>query len=362
MKSVLITGSEGYLGSVLVPFLIDKGFKVTGIDTCFFNKYSLIDKNIKNNKNYKFFKLDVRDIDEKHLKGIDIVVHLAGISNDPMNKMDSAKVYDPTRIYSKKLAEICKSLGIRFIFASSCSVYGVGNNDLLDESSNVNPQTGYSLNKYQIESDLEELSDPNFSPIALRFATVFGPSPNMRFDIVINMLVGMAITSNKIILNSDGQSWRPNLHIKDLCNSIYKSIQLEYKDGKLLVINIGDEMNNLKIIDIAKLVQDSLPGSKLEFLSENPNIDSDNLIKDRKVNGKDTRTYKVSFSKVRKTLPSFSCEYSVEKGIKNMIEIFREIKLDNIKYKNKCFYRLQQLEHLLNTNQISDDLRWKNSI
>ena len=111
-------------------------------------------------------------------------------------------------------------------------------NDLLDESSNVNPQTGYSLNKYQIENDLEEISDSNFSPIALRFATVFGPSPNMRFDIVINMLVGMAITRNRIILNSDGQSWRPNLHIKDLCNSIFKSINLEYKDEKLLVMNL----------------------------------------------------------------------------------------------------------------------------
>ena len=303
-KSILITGSEGYLGSVLVPFLLNKSFKVIGVDTCFFNEYSLIDKNI-NNKNYKFIKLDVRDIDERHLKDIDVVVHLAGISNDPMCKMDSARVYDPTRIYSKKLAEICKSLGIRFIFASSCSVYGIGNNDLLDESSNVNPQTGYSLNKYQIENDLEEISDSNFSPIALRFATVFGPSPNMRFDIVINMLVGMAITRNKIILNSDGQSWRPNLHIKDLCNSIFKSINLEYQDGKLLVLNIGDEMNNLKIIDIAKLVQDSLSGSKLEFLSENPNIDIDNLIKDRKVDGKDTRTYKVSFSKKLENPPFF---------------------------------------------------------
>ena len=120
-------------------------------------------------------------------------------------------------------------------------------------------------------------------------------------------------------------------------------------------------LNNLKIIDIARLVQDSLPGSKLEFLSDNPNIDVDNLIKDRKVDGKDTRTYKVSFSKVRKILPSFSCEWSVERGIKNMLEIFKEIKLDDIKYKNKCFYRLQQLEHLLNTKQISNDLRWQKS-
>ncbi len=357
LKSVLITGSEGYLGSVLVPFLLNKGFEVTGIDTCFFNEYALIDKNVEN-KNYRFIKLDVRDINENHLKGIDVVVHLAGISNDPMCKMNSEKVYNPTRDYSKKLATICKSLGIKFIFASSCSVYGVGKNELLNESSNVNPQTGYSLNKYQIETDLEELSDSSFSPIALRFATVFGASPNMRFDIVINMLVGMAVTRNKIILNSDGQSWRPNLHIKDLCNSIFKSIDLEYKKEQLLVMNIGDEINNLKIIDIAKTVQDCLPGSKLEFLSENPNIDIDNLIKDRKVDGKDTRTYKVSFEKVRKIIPSFRCEWPVERGIRNMLEIFKEIKLDDIKYKNKCFYRLQQLEHLLNTNQLSDNLRW----
>ena len=292
-------------------------YSIIGVDTCFFNEYSLLDKKL--NSNFKLLKLDVRDLNEDHLRGVDVVVHLAGISNDPMCKMDSDKVYDPTRIYSRELAKTCKKLGIRFIFASSCSVYGIGKNDLLNEFSEVNPQTGYSLNKYQIETDLENLSDCNFSPIALRFATVFGPSPNMRFDLVINMLVGMAITRNKIILNSDGQSWRPNLHINDLCKAILKSIELRYEEDRLLVLNVGDESNNFKILDIAKLVQNALPKSELEFLSKNPDADVNNLIKDRKVNGKDTRTYKVSFSKIKTTLPSFKCEWSIERGIIDMI-------------------------------------------
>ena len=355
-KSILITGSEGYLGSVLVPFLIKKGFSVTGIDTCFFNEFRLDFKDYKNQ--YKFIKSDVRDITEDDLNNIDVVVHLAGISNDPMSKMDSKKVYDPTRIYTKNLAKLCKSKDIRFIFASSCSVYGIGNNELLTEISKVNPQTGYSLNKYQIEKDLEELSDNNFSPIALRFATVFGPSPNMRFDIVINMLVGMAKTKNQIILNSDGQSWRPNLHIYDLCEAIYKSIVFEYKEKQLLILNIGDESNNLKIIDIAKLIQNCLPGTNLEFLSDNPDIDEDNLIKDRKVDGRDTRTYKVSFVKARKTLPEFKCQWSVEKGIIDMLNYFSKVDLDKNKYTNKCFYRLQQLEYLLDSKKITENLRW----
>ena len=187
---VLITGSNGYLGSVLGDHLISNGIHCDGIDTGFFNDCNLYNHSTQ----VKYKQKDARYIDESDLTGYDVVVHLAGISNDPMGKMSSAAVYDPTRIYSEKIARICKKLRIKFIFASSCSVYGIGGGDLVNEDSLVDPQTGYSLNKYQIEQDLSKLADNEFNPIALRFATVFGLSPRMRFDIVANMFAGMAFT------------------------------------------------------------------------------------------------------------------------------------------------------------------------
>ena len=235
------------------------------------------------------------DINASDLIDIDCVVHLAGISNDPIGNLSAQKVYDPTKEYAIKLAKLCKKYGKRFIFASSCSIYGISGAEEVNELSPVNPQTLYSVNKSQIEDELRSLSDQDFSPIALRFATVFGLSPRIRFDIVINMFVGMALSDKQIILNSNGQAWRPNLHILDACEAINQSVISNYSEPKLLSINIGNEINNRKIIDIAQCVADSVSGCKLRFLHESPELDNEGLIKDRKVNGGiDTRTYKVS--------------------------------------------------------------------
>jgi nucleoside-diphosphate-sugar epimerase len=354
MKKILITGSQGYLGSVLTDYLNQHNFKIIGYDTGFFKDSLLFPPELT-----ETLLLDARSITEKDIESIDAVVHLAGISNDPVGKLDAALVYDPTRTYSLNIAKICKKLGVKFIFASSCSIYGLGEQDLLTETSTTSPQTFYSLNKLQIETDLQSISDSTFSPIALRFATVFGASPRIRFDVVINMLTGMAVSNQKIVLNSNGLSWRPNLHILDACEAIRCAIELEHNTGKLLVLNVGADNNNLQVIEIAKTIQKNVPNCKLEFLSDNPLLDKEGLIRDRKVkDGRDTRTYKVSFEKIKTVMPDFNCKWDVERGVIDMIELFKAIPLSNQLFKSRGFYRLQQLEFLHASGYISDDLFW----
>jgi nucleoside-diphosphate-sugar epimerase len=354
--NVLITGCLGYLGSVLTKYLEDAGYNCTGFDTGFFRD-CLLYKQTHAGARY----IDVRDLTHEDLEGHDVVVHLAGISNDPMGQLDAATIYDPTREYSNELATMCKQLGIRLIFASSCSVYGVGTEELMTEESQVNPQTFYSQNKKQIEEDLASLSDNNFSPIALRFATVFGLSPRIRFDIVVNMLVGMAVSTRRIVLNSDGLAWRPNLHILDLCEAVKRAIQLDYDGGKLLILNVGSEDNNHQVIEIARMIQECVTGSEINYLSVDSSLDNEGLIRDRKVaDGKtDNRSYRVSFQKIRKVLPGFECHWSVKRGIQQMADLFMQLPLTRETFKRADFYRLQKLEALLSSGHLSKDLLWQ---
>ena len=354
MERILITGSLGYFGSVLSNYLAENGYDCIGYDTGFFNNCVLYPP-----PQAKTVFKDVRDMTETDLEKIDVLVHLAGISNDPMKNLNAETVYDPTRLYSFEIAKLCKKLGIRFIFASSCSVYGLGGNELLKESSPTHPQTGYSLNKLQIEDDLRLISDKNFSPIALRFATIFGLSPRIRFDVVINMLVGMAVADGAIVLNSDGQAWRPNLHILDACEAVRCAIELKYDGEDLMVLNVGADENNLQVIRIAEMIQHLVPGSALKFLYDNPGLDKEGLICDRKIKkGSDTRTYKVSFENLNRIMPSFQFKWGVEKGIRSMVEMLNNLSFKTEAFKRKGFYRLQHLEHLYSNNLISDDLRW----
>jgi nucleoside-diphosphate-sugar epimerase len=358
-KKILITGSGGYLGSYLISFLLKKDYEILAQDIGFFKDCNLY----KNNNVEKLIKYkDAKDLIFSDIKNTDAVIHLAGISNDPLNKLTSENVYDPTRIYTLNVAKLCKELNKKFIFASSCSVYGASKTDnFLSEKSETNPQTGYSLNKLQIEEDLESIASENFFPICLRFATIFGVSPRMRFDVVINMLVGMALTEKKIKLNSDGKAWRPNLYIDDACRVIEYAINYKRQkdDNKILILNVGRDDNNLRIIDIAQIIEKLIPDSKVEYLKNTVQDSKDQLFVDRKIKeGRDSRTYKVSFDNLEKKFGNL-CMYTAEKGIIKMISDLNKINFDKNIFKSKGFYRLQHLESLYEKNLINDDLKWK---
>ncbi len=355
-KKILIIGSQGYLGSVLTDYLQERGYYCVGVDIGFFEygvlyppkKVPIIDK-------------EARTITEEDIKGFDVVLMLAGISNDPFGNLSYEEVYDPTRDYAIEVAKICKKMGVRYIFPSSCSVYGDGGDgSQLDETSPTNPLTPYSLNKLQIEQDLTDLADENFSPIALRFGTVYGSSPRIRFDVVINMLCGMAVAEKKVVLNSDGQAWRPHVYIDDVCESFRCSIDWDYNGGRLMVLNVGRNDSNFKIINIAKLIQSEVDGCELQFLSQTSEAEIDDLVKDRKIqDGVDKRTYRVSFDKIHEVLPGFEAKWPVEKGIKKLIKDLERWKLNQEKFKQRDFYRLQQIEFLYETGQINDELYFK---
>jgi nucleoside-diphosphate-sugar epimerase len=357
MRNILITGSKGYIGSFLTSYLKKKNYNILGVDIGFFRNCYLYKDKKKQETIYK----DVRNITESDLKNIDVIVHLAGISNDPLNTLSSKTVYDPTRKYTFELAQKAKKLGIKFIFASSCSVYGATNNKLLlNENSHANPQTGYSLNKLQIEKDLEKIADKNFFPICLRFATIFGVSKRIRFDVVINMLVGMAITNKKIILNSNGMAWRPSLYIEDACSAIEHAIKYKKKknDDKILILNIGRNDNNLTVIDIANKIKNAVKGSEIIFLNKYKDLNN-NLITDRKIkNGKDTRTYKVSFNKIKKKFTNYRCRHTIQQGIEKMIKELTKLKLNKKIFYNKKFYRLQYFEYLHKRKLVDNSLKW----
>lgn len=353
MKKVLVTGSQSYIGSVLTPYLKSAGYGCVGMDAGFI-KDCLLYPEVDSSTIFK----DSRDITLKDLKGYDVVIHLSGISNDPFKNFDPAKIYNPVRNYTLRIAKLCKKLGIRFIFASSCSVYGKGTDKLSTENSRVYPQTPYSLNKLQVENDLEKISDKSFVPIALRFATAFGLSPRMRFDLVINMFTGMGYTTGKIILNSNGQAWRPFVHINDICKAIMSAIEVKTGGSKPLIINVGSSDENYQIITLAKLVQKQIPGCKLEMLTQNKIVQNE-LIKDRKIqDGVDSRNYKISFEKISKVFPGFACDFTVKKGIRQMLNKYREIKLTKEKFENIKFYRLQKFEQLIKKGLLTEELKW----
>ena len=355
MKNILIIGHQGYLGTHLADYLRDRGYECKGIDTGFFKNGAITEINpiLTTSK-------DARNITEVDIKDFDVLILLAGISNDPFGHMSSEQIYDPTRDYALKIAGMCKKLGVKFIYPSSCSVYGAAvKGGLLDEDSPTNPQTPYSINKLQVEKGLKIIADDTFTPIALRFGTVYGMSPRVRFDLVINMLCGLALTTKKVTLNSNGQAWRPHLHIDDACESFRCCIDWEINSGELIVLNVGRNEDNFKVIDIAKIINSNVEGSELTYLGSGSEDDKNDLIKDRKIqDGVDTRTYQVSFDKIHKSLPSFECKWSVESGIMSLLDELRNIGLDAESFNRREFYRLQQIEYLHKNKFINDDLKW----
>ena len=349
-KKLLITGSHGYIGSVICPELEEIGYNVNGIDNGYFFE-CLVNGSVENQK---YIKKNLKDLSLSDLYDIDAVIHLAGLQNDPLKSTFPGKVYDIEYEYTKKLADYCLELGINIIYASSCSVYGIGGNDLLNEESSLNPLTPYSQNKMRTEEYLFSISNENFNPIILRFATIYGYSPRMRFDLYINMFAGMALTAKKIQLNSDGMSWRPNLYIGDI--SVVLDSVLNGDFNEPTIINIGNQDSNqqvLSIINIIKDIEDDVLTSDIK--STDKSLYSDHYVTNRK----DKRSYQVNFSKLNSLFGKQACPTYLNDGIKKLISNLKAVNNLKNKIKDPHFFRLQWTQELISRKIIDQEFQWK---
>ncbi|MBL7056456.1 aminotransferase class I/II-fold pyridoxal phosphate-dependent enzyme [Candidatus Woesearchaeota archaeon] len=343
MKKVLITGGAGYIGSVLIELLLNKGYFVRVFDCLFFGKDPI--KKYLKNKNFELIKGDIRNLESfpDLLKGIDSVVHLAALSNDPCCDVDPQDTLDINYSSSVKFAELCKKKKVkRFIFASSCSVYGAGEDIILDEKSDKAPVSLYAKCKIDFENKLLEMMDKDFSPVLLRNGTIFGISPRTRFDLVVNIMTKYAVLKNQIFIVGGGLNWRPLIHVKDVAHSIVLSLEAPSDKVKGETFNVGSNDLNFQIKDIAKIFKKVMPSIEIEYAPSD----------------KDSRSYRVCFDKIEKVL-GFKATKSIEDGIKEIAQGIKDGTLDDLE-SNK-YITLKRIIELKNTPFGKGGLRTRHS-
>jgi nucleoside-diphosphate-sugar epimerase len=339
---ILITGTEGYIGSVMGPRMAELGHEVVGLDSGFYREGWLY--NTKCSYQPPCVGKDIRHVTADDLKGFEAVVHLAELSNDPLGQLHEAVTYQINHTGSVELAKKCKAAGVsRFVYTSSCSVYGVGSDDFKSEDSEPNPQTAYARCKVLVEQDVSKLADDSFSPTFLRNATAFGLSPRMRFDIVLNNLAGLAWTTKEIRMISDGSPWRPLVHVLDICDAVACTLDVPRTVVHNEVVNVGDSGQNYRVREIAQIVSDAFPGCRLTMGSSNG----------------DNRSYRVSFDKIKTLFPKFKCRLDAAAGAHQFRELFARIQMPVDVFEFRAFTRLKQIEHLINTGQVDQSLFWK---
>jgi nucleoside-diphosphate-sugar epimerase len=337
---VLVTGTEGYLGSLLPTLLMERGHEVLGVDTGYYKVGWLYNGT---QVTAKTLNKDIRHISSEDLQGVEAIVHMAELSNDPAGQLSPTITYDINHKGSVRLAKLAKEAGVRrFVYMSSCSVYGVATAGDVTEESPVNPQTAYAECKTLVERDLQPLTDDNFSPTFMRNATAFGASPRMRFDIVLNNLSGLAWTTKEIKMTSDGTPWRPLAHALDICKAIVCTLEAPRDIVHNQIFNVGDTSNNYRVKEIAEIIANVFTGCKLSFGD----------------NGADNRSYRVSFEKINTVLPGFKCDWNAERGAKQLHDVFKQIDMTEETFTSRGFTRLKQLEYLIRTQQIDKDFFW----
>jgi nucleoside-diphosphate-sugar epimerase len=339
---VLVTGVDGYIGSQLSLLLLERGHDVTGLDTGYYRDGWLYTEQTK--RVPVCINQDIRRITEEDLRGFDAVVHLAELSNDPLGQHSPELTYQINHLGTVELAKKSILARIsRFVYTSSCSVYGVaGGGDYKTEESEPNPQTAYAKCKVLVERDLSALAADNFSPTFLRNATAYGPSPRMRFDLVLNNLAGFAWTTKEIKMTSDGSPWRPLVHVLDIAVAIACVLEAPRQTVHNQVFNVGATSENYQVREIAQAVADAFPGCRLSF----GNSDGDN------------RSYRVNFDKIHALLPGFMCQRNVRTGAGELLELFKRIDMSPETFEFRAYTRLKQLQHLLSTGQIDKDFYW----
>ena len=339
-KRVLITGHNGYIGSVMVPHFQQAGLEVVGLDTGYFDECTLVPHHYE----VPTIRKDIRNLVPGDLKGCDAIVHLAALSNDPIGNLVAGWTEEINCRASIQLAELAKDAGItRYLFSSSCIMYGMSTASVVTEDSPLDPKTEYAKSKVKAEQGISKLADDNFSPSFLRNGTIYGISPRMRFDTVLNDLVGTAVTTKQVKLFSDGKPWRPVIHVQDVARAFLAVLQAPLADVHNQAFNTGANHLNHQVIELAEIVTKTVPDCTLEVLAQA---------------GADQRTYKADFGKFAKVFPNFEWKWNATKGAQELYETFTRIGLTREMFTDKRFTRLKWLRHLLETNKLDKNLHW----
>ncbi|MDH3533108.1 MAG: SDR family oxidoreductase [Gammaproteobacteria bacterium] len=341
---VLVTGTEGYIGARLAPWLTARGHEVVGLDTGYYRDGTLYLDPIGLPQLPRTICKDLRTVVPQDFEGFDAVVHLAELSNDPLGQNRPEITFEINHEGSVRIAQAARRAGVkRLVYASSCSVYGIGAAELVDETSPVNPQTAYAQCKTLVERDLKPMADRDFSVVFLRNATAYGASPRMRFDIVLNDLCALAWTKRKIAMTSDGSPWRPIVHVEDICEAMGCALEAPAEIVSGEVFNVGATQENYRVREIAEIVASVFPGCEV---SVGPP-------------GSDNRSYRVSFDKIAAKLPKFKARWSAKMGAEELRRLFERIEMSPETYEFRAFTRLKQMKYLQRTGQVDNDLYWR---
>lgn len=336
---VLVTGSEGYIGTVLVPMLRAAGHSVTRLDSCLFRECAL--KEIE--APHEVIELDIRDVTLADLAGQDAVIHLAGLSNDPLSDLAPNLTVQINHLAAANLAAIAREVGVaRFIFSSTCSIYGFQGDSFITEESPHNPLTPYAVSKRDAEQDINRLATESFQVVHLRLGTAYGLSPMMRFDLVVNNLVAWAHTTGKIVLKSDGGAWRPVVHVEDICRAFVAALEAPVEAVAGEVFNIGRTEDNVRINELAHMIAQAMPDCQIEYAA---GASADN------------RSYRVDFSKAASALPGFKPEWKLAEGILQVVQGITSSKIENLQFEEHSYSRISHLKHRLSVGSVNYLLR-----
>ena len=337
---VLLTGHNGYIGSVMAPVLQSAGHEVVGLDSYLFEDCTLGGELGA----IPALRKDLRDVTAADLQGFDAVVHYGGLCNDPLGDLDPKLTDAINTEASIHIARQARAAGAtRFLYASSCSMYGAASSgDVLDETSPLNPLTPYAHSKIKSEREISRLASDGFSPVYMRNATAYGISPRFRADIVLNNLMCWAFTTGKVRILSDGTPWRPMVHIEDLSTAAAELLAAPREVVHDQAFNIGGGGENYQVKDLARAVQEALPGSEIEFGPEA---------------GPDPRNYRVDFRKLERALPKWRPRFDARRGAAELLQAFREVGLTRAEFEGGKFSRLSKLRALLASGAVDSSLR-----
>ncbi len=339
---VLLTGHDGYIGHVLLPMLLDRGHHVTGLDSFLYEDCGFAAQEAAPSA---VVRKDIREVELDDLHGLDAVLHLAGISNDPLGDLQPAATYAINHEASVRLARLAKEAGVpRYVFSSSCSNYGAGGDSFLDEAAGFNPVTPYAESKVWVERDVAQLADDSFSPTFLRSATAFGVSSRLRGDLVVNNLVGYAYTTGDVLIKSDGMPWRPLVHIEDIARAFVAVLEAPRELVHNEAFNVGITSENYRVRDVAEMVADVVAGSKVTYAGDA---------------SPDARNYRVDCEKIRSRLPAFQPTWTVRKGIEQVHEAYSRHGTSKEEFLSSQFIRLKRIRELQTQGALDEMLRWR---